>query len=217
MKEQNESLLEQLKYRDSRQSYKEIFNLKENNELKKYNNIWEDEKNGFFFIQDFKRTIFDYFFYQPITIQYSFVNDEGNNTQTSFNNIYSTEQIEKYNEINNVKKPYIIFEDNKIDYEQAKSDIYDYIKNNILIITNEKIDYENNFIFDDDIIRDDKFEKKKLTQYFDNYFIYNKKEEKDFEYDITNNRKSLMSKYINNFILKKNLRFFSILWTIFNR
>ena len=33
------------------------------------------------------------------------------------NNIYSTEQIEKYNKDKKVKKPYIAFEDNIIDYD----------------------------------------------------------------------------------------------------
>ena len=50
MEEQNESIIVKLKYRDSKQSYKQIFNLKENNKLEKCYNIWTDEENGYFFI-----------------------------------------------------------------------------------------------------------------------------------------------------------------------
>jgi len=208
MEEQNELILEKLKYRNTKHNYKQIFNLKENNELQNYYNIGTDIENECFYIEYFDRTVFDYFFYQPIKIQYCFVNNEDDNDQIEFNNIYSTEQIEKYNKDKKVKKPYIAFEDNIIDYDEAKIHIYKYIKNNILIITKEKDDYEDNFIFDDDIIRVDKFEKERLSKYFDNYFIYNKKEEKDFEYDKTDSRKSLMFEYLNLFILNKNLRFF---------
>ena len=119
-------------------------------------------------------------------------------------NIYFTEQIEN----RNFNNPHIVFEDNKIDYDQAKLDIYNYIKNNILIISNEQNDYEDNFIFDDNKIKDNKFEKEKLSKYYDNNFVYNKKEEKDFEYEQTNNRYSLISLYISKFILNLNLRFF---------
>lgn len=208
MEEQNESILEKLKYRDTKHNYKQIFKLKEKNELQNFFNIGTDKEDEYFYIEYFDRTVFDYFFYQPIKIQYSFVNNEEDNDQIEFNNIYSTEQIEKYNEDKKVKKPYIVFEDNIIDYDEAKVDIYNYIKNNILIITDEKNDYEDNFIFDDVIIRVDNFKKEKLSKYFDNYFIYNEKEEEDFEYDQTNSRKSLMFQYIYKFTLLKNLRFF---------
>ena len=207
MEEQNESILEKLIYRYSNLNYKQIFDLKKNGELVKYYNLVEYEGNIYFIIQDFSRTFFDYFFYQPIIIQYIFVDDEGNNNQISFNNIFSTEQIEDYNKINNANNPHVVFGDTKIDYNEAKFDICKYIKNNILIITNENY-YEDNFIFDDDIIIDDKFEKKKLSKYFDNYFIYNKKEEKIFEYEQTNSRNSFISLYINELILSPKLRFF---------
>ena len=208
MEEQDESYLGKLIYRNSNLNYHQIFNLKKNNKLKDYYNQNPLEGKNYFLIQDFNRKFFDYFFYQPITIQYSFVNDKDNNNQITINNIYSTEQIENYNKIKNVNNPHIVFKDIKIIYDQAKLDIYNYIKNNILIITNEQNDYEDNFIFDDNIIEDNKFEKKKLSEYFDNYFVYNKKEEKEFEYEQTTSRDSLISLYINIFILNQNLRFF---------
>ena len=208
MVEQNESILEQLIYRESNLNYKQIFDLKKNNELEKYYNVQVDKEKNCFYIQGLNRTFFDYFFYQPITIQYNFVNDKGNNSQISFKNIYSTEQIENYNKIKNINNPQIVFEDITIDFDKAKKNIYNYTKNNILIITNEKNDYDDNFIFDDNIIKVDKFEKENLSKYFDNYFIYNKKEEKNFEYEHTNSRNSLISLYIKNFTLDPNLRFF---------
>ena len=204
MEEQNESILEKLEYRDTNHNYKQIYKLKEKKELAKYYNIGTDLEDECFYIQYLDRTCFDYFFYHPIIIQYSFENNEKDKGKIEFNNIYSTEQIEKCNIDKNVKNPYIVLEDTIIDYNEAKYKIYKYIKNNILTITNGKNVNEDNYIFDDNLIRDDNFEKEKLSKYFDNYFIYNKKEEKDFEYDNTNNRRSLIFEYINEFTLKKN-------------
>lgn len=209
MEEQDESNLGKLIYRKSDLDYEKIFSLKKNKELEKYYNVEDYEGNNYFSIQDFNREFFDYFFYQPITIQYNFANDKDNNNQKTFNNIYSTEQIEKYNTNMNVNNPHIVFKDNKIDYEQAKLDIFNYVnKNNILIITNENDNEDNNFIFDDSIIKDYKFEKEKLSKYFNNYFVYNKKQENNFEYDQTKSRVSLISQYIYKFIYNQNLRFF---------
>ena len=209
MEEQDESNLGKLIYRKSDLDYEKIFSLKKNKELEKYYNVDNNEGNNYFSIQDFNREFFDYFFYQPITIQYNFANDKDNNNQKTFNNIYSTEQIEKYNTNMNVNNPHIVFKDNKIDYEQAKLDIFNYVnKNNILIINNENDNEDNNFIFDDSIIKDYKFEKEKLSKYFNNYFVYNKKQENNFEYDQTKSRVSLISQYIYKFIYNQNLRFF---------
>ena len=208
MEEQNESILEKLEYRDTNHNYKQIYKLKEKKELAKYYNIGTDLEDECFYIQYLDRTCFDYFFYHPIIIQYSFENNEKDKGKIEFNNIYSAEQIEKCNIDKNVKNPYIVLEDTIIDYNEAKYKIYKYIKNNRLTITDEKNDNEDNYIFDENVIKDDNFEKEKLSKYFDNYFIYNKKEEKDFEYDNTNNRRSLIFEYINEFTLKKKLRFF---------
>ena len=62
MEEQNESILEKLKYRDTKQNYKQIFKLKEKNELQKYYNIGTDIEDECFYIEYFDGTVFDYFF-----------------------------------------------------------------------------------------------------------------------------------------------------------
>lgn len=112
--------------------------------MEKYYNIGTDFENECFFIEYFDRTCFDYFFYHPIIIQYSFENNEEDNDKIEFNNIYSTEQIEKCNIDKNVKNPYIVLEPK--NYKRIKN-----IKNNIKgfqingfdkIIKNKK----NNFI-----------------------------------------------------------------------
>ena len=208
MEQQNKSILEKLIYRDSNLNYKQIFDLKKNNEIEKYYNLQMAQGENYFYIQDFNRTFFDYFFYQPITVQYSFVDEKGNNNQILFKNIYSTEQLEKDDKIKDINNSIIVFEDIKIDFYIAKRDIHNYIKNNILIIINDNYNYDDNFIFDENIIVGDKFEKQNLSKYFDNYFIYNIKEEKNFEYEKTNSRKSLLAIYIDIFMVEPNLRFF---------
>ena len=206
MEVKSESNLESIIYRESKLNYNQVFNLKKNNEIRKYFHLVE--KNNYFIIQDFDRKFFDYFFYEPLIIKYSFTNDNDNNNEIKLTNIYSTEQIEKYNKDQKVNYPHIVFNNIKTDYEKAKVDIYNYIQNNELIITNEENYYEDNFIFDNNLIKNNKFKKETLSKYFDNYFIYNKKEEKEFEYEETESRLSLIKLYLNKFILIPNLRFF---------
>ena len=62
MKEQDESNLRKLIYREIKLNYEEIFNLKKNNELEKYYNVEADKENNYFLIQDFNRQFFDFFF-----------------------------------------------------------------------------------------------------------------------------------------------------------
>ena len=208
MEEKNESNLESITYRESKLNYNQIFKLKENNEIETYFHLLEEKEENFFIILDFNRRFFDYFFYKPLTIKYIFANDNDNNNEIKLNNIYSTEQIEKYNNEKKVNCPHIVFNNIKTDYGTAKEDIYNYIQNNELIITNEENYYEDNFIFDKNLIKNNKFKKETLSKYFDNYFIYNKKEENEFEYEETESRQSLIKSYLRKFMINQNLRFF---------
>ena len=201
--EPNDNILEQLKY--SNHTYKEIFRLENEKKLKNYYNVDSLKNKGCFMVQNFNTDVFDFFFEEPITICYK----SQNNSQKDINimNIYSTAQIEDNNTRLFYNNPFVIHDNNNIDYYKAKYEIYNYINNKKLIIYNE-ISSFNTFKFDHNILDQEIFKKNEFSKYFNDYFAYNNTKDEMFKYDDTNNRIIFNNNFFRYFLINKNLRFF---------
>ena len=203
--EKEDKILDNLKY-DNNLTYKQIFQL--NNEGKLYSlyQVFKIEEKDCFCITNIDSDKFDFFFNVPITIHYKLQNKD--REEILINNIYSTEQIEKQNTVLAFNNPYVIYDNNKIDYKTAKFQIFEYIRDNILEVCNEMSNY-NEFIFNHTILNKENFKKSELSEYFNDYFVYNSKTDTEFfQYDKTSNRNEFYKKYLIGFLLSKELSFF---------
>ena len=196
-------------------TYRRIFCFQKKDKLGEHYHVNTFEENRCFSIQNKSTFDFDFFFYEPISVIYKPIISSNSHPSKSYKqkeiivkNIYSTAQIEEYNKIYFYNNAFVIQNDKKIDYKIAKEDIYNYIINQTLTICNNIGNYKN-YILEQKLFHQKIFNKEDFSKYFNDYFIYNNKNEPTFEYNQTENRRLFHNCYFSHFLFHKNLKFFN--------
>ena len=199
-----ESVLKKLIFKQI--SYKELYKLKDENNLKDYHVL--KGKKSFVLKEKRKEKKIYLFFLNPITITFKNVYFNGEIQDFIKDNIYSSIQIEEYFNSLNISNPEVIINNSKEFYWKAKINIDRFIEDDKLFIYNNIFVY-NEYVNNDNIINDNKkqFNPETLTKYFYNYFLYNIKNNEQFEYYYTQNREDLYS-FLTFLLFNDDVHFF---------
>ena len=199
----NEKDLAKLKFNNI--SYKELYDLKNENILKDYFII---EREKVFLLKGKRKDKKIYFFFfKPISVIFLNINMNNELKNYEINNIYSSIQIEDYFNNFNISKAEIIFKNTKHIYSNIIFNIDNFIENDKLIVYNISSTFEK-YSFNADIFKDsvNKMQPENLSKYFYDYFLYHNKND-IFEYYHTQNRKKLYS-YLETLLFSDELHFF---------